>query len=451
MSVICGTDFSEPSRRAADVAAELAARLEVPLELIHAMPDWPSDATDDEKAAIRKTVERSLERHATQLREQKRVEVKTRAELEPALTALRSAAEKHAAKLLVVGATGRGGQRGRSVGSTADRLAQQSQVPTLVIRQPSTFERWLRGERPLRVMVGLDFNQVSDGAWRWATQLAAMGPVELIGTYVYWPPAEFARIGLSGLRPYLEPNPDVERVLMRELQARFPHGAPGPSVQFRAVPSIGRPSDHLLRLAAEEHADLIVVGSHARSAVERLWEGSVSRLVLHDAGISVACVPQSAHPATRPTDEITRVLVATDFSPTGNAALSHAYAQVGRGGKVFLMHVLEGERYPTSYEPHDILTVSPEHEKDKQAALETLRGLIPLRSSVEDKVTEVLVAQSRRPGEAIAQVADRVGAQLICVGTRGRGGIAKAVLGSVAQEVLERTQVPLLLIKKPKA
>lgn len=52
-----------------------------------------------------------------------------------------------------------------------------------------------------------------------------------------------------------------------------------------------------------------------------------------------------------------------------------------------------------------------------------------------------------RPGELVAEFAQRVGAKLIVMGTRGHTGLAGVLLGSVAQEVIARAHVPVCLVK----
>ena len=448
MSVLCGIDFSESSAKAAEVAVGIATRLNQSLDLVHALPDWAEEVHGDEKTGILRAIRLALEKEAERFRDCG-AEVRVRLELDPPEKSLIRVAREESAKLLVLGATGRGRAGGRPVGSTADRLAQKSHVPTLVVRTAEPFAKWIEGEKPLRVVVGLDFNLVSDEAWRWTQELARVGPVEVVGVHSYCLPSEFHRLGLRGIRSYVDPDPEVDRVLRRELEERF-QARCGASVQLRLEPSIGLISDHLLFVASEAKADLVVVGSHQRSAIGRLWEGSVSHGVLHHAQSSVACIPLFTIEGLRAGPEVRSALAATDFSPIGNSALEYAYAQVGRGGRVYLVHVLAPAARRLETEPMDIFTVSSSLADAKKSAEEKLRTLIPLRSIIHDRSTEVLVLESRDPADAIAQAAERVGVDVICLGTHGRSGIAKAVLGSVAQAILSKTKRPVLLVHAPK-
>ena len=117
---------------------------------------------------------------------------------------------------------------------------------------------------------------------------------------------------------------------------------------------------------------------------------------------------------------------------------------------MYLVHVLAPAARRLETEPMDIFTVSSSLADAKKSAEEKLRTLIPLRSIIHDRSTEVLVLESRDPADAIAQAAERVGVDVICLGTHGRSGIAKAVLGSVAQAILSKTKRPVLLVHAPK-
>jgi len=59
------------------------------------------------------------------------------------------------------------------------------------------------------------------------------------------------------------------------------------------------------------------------------------------------------------------------------------------------------------------------------------------------------VVESDDAGRAICQAAERLGTAAICLGTHGRSGLSKAVLGSVAESVLHMTRRPLLLARAP--
>jgi len=445
MAILCGFDFSESSVRASEVAADIAKRLSVSVVLVHAVDAWPHEAYGERPPEVLAAARSALELRAAVLRK-RGVEVDVRVSSEPVEQMVAQVASELSATLVVCGATGRSRLGEKPLGTTADRLAQSSSVPVLVVRAPALFEAWTRGERKLKVAVGLDFGDASMAAWRWAHGLAAVGPIELEGVHVHWPPEEFSRLGLGGVRSYVDLDPEVERVLTRELEAQYPHGQPSPA-RFRLQPALGRAADNLLAVASGERADLVVVGSRRQNVLTHLWKGSVSRQVVKHARVSTACIPIRGHDVARPGDPAKTVLVATDFSKAGDAAVAYAYGQVARGGRVYLVHVVDwgADASPVT----DIFELPPQKQNEKARLEECLRSLVPVRGTLRDVKTTAKILNAPAPAPAIAQAAERFGADLICLGTHSRSGVTKLLLGSVAQAVLEKTQRPVMLIRQP--
>jgi nucleotide-binding universal stress UspA family protein len=442
MTLLCGTDFSQASTRAVEAAAQIAARANRQLHLVHALEAGHFAEQADLRNGELRWAEQSLRSMA-----ERAVELGAKVEVHLEHGApdevLLELAGRVAANLIVVGALGwrRGGPW--QLGSHAERLAQRSHVPVLVVRDASPFADWTRGTRPLRVMLGADASLSSEYALHWIEGLRAIGPCEVTVVHLYWPPDQFKRLGLHGVRSYLDPDPEVTRALERDLLARF--GAAGlQPPKLRAEPHLGNVGDRIALLAREEGADLVVVGSHARNTLERIAEGSVSRDVLHYARVSVACVPAPnvAVPASVP--ELRDVLVATDFSAAGNAAVPLAYALAARGSSVHLVHVLP-ERHRQPALAHDIFpTPSDAHS----AAREQLAKLVPRTRPDRPVFSNLHVLESNDVPAAICQAAERLDASVICLGTPGQDRLARLLAGSVADAVVRGTRRPVLLARE---
>jgi nucleotide-binding universal stress UspA family protein len=244
---------------------------------------------------------------------------------------------------------------------------------------------------------------------------------------------------------------EVQRVLERELTehttAVFGEG----TVQVHVQPGWGRADVPLLALAEAEAADLIVVGTHQRHGVSRVWLGSVSRGVLHQASVNVAVVPApiTSEDSVDRIPEFKRVLAPTDFSELGNDAIPYAYATLRRGATVKLIHVISPYEQPGPLVRHYASKPSSE-EQHKQLTCDSvkkLHSLIPWQAEVRGIVTDCEVIEGRDAGEAISQEAERFGADLICIGSHGRSGLSKALLGSVAQAVMAQSKRPVLVIR----
>jgi len=96
---------------------------------------------------------------------------------------------------------------------------------------------------------------------------------KLTALHLYWPPTQFDRLGLHGVRSYTDPDPEVTKVLTRELSERLSSAFDPESVRIRLEPHMGSIGDRIAMLAEEDRADLVVVGSHERDAVGRILSG----------------------------------------------------------------------------------------------------------------------------------------------------------------------------------
>ena len=148
------------------------------------------------------------------------------------------------------------------------------------------------------------------------------------------------------------------------------------------------------------------------------------------------------------------ILCPSDLSPTGDRAVALAYAIAAPDATVHLLHLWE-PAYVLS--PLDATPVMPlpwsaeqdaAHEKKLHARL---RALVPDASATRGIRTELHVMQSGAPGDTIRAEAKRLHADAIVMGTHGRAGLARALMGSVATNVLKHADVPVILVKDPAA
>jgi len=284
VTVVCGTDFSDSSARAVDAAVAFAAAWKVELVLVHAL-EFPGaeeaggwSLLQAERARAESQLAKEVERLAAT-----GVPVRTEVGVGASDVALIHAAATRGARLVVVGALGRRGGSLWRLGSTADRTAQTSRIPVLVVRDPEPIARWAGGKGTLEVLVGVDRTPSADAAVSWVAEIESAGRCHLIFGHVYWPPEleKKAPIGAGG---------EAERALQEELRARVAGLRGGRPFELRLLGGLGRPADHLVAMAEEARADLVVVGAHQRTLLSRFWHGSVSRGVIDQAPMNVVCV-----------------------------------------------------------------------------------------------------------------------------------------------------------------
>ena len=146
------------------------------------------------------------------------------------------------------------------------------------------------------------------------------------------------------------------------------------------------------------------------------------------------------------------ILCASDLSPTGDGAVALAYALAGPGATVHLLHVVE-PAFVLSPLDATVLFAAPESEKRVQdvekRAVSHLRALVPEEAVGGGVRTEVHVVHEPGPAAVIEREAERLGAQAIVLGTHGRAGVARALLGSVAEAVMRHAKMPVTLYRDP--
>ena len=437
--IVCGTDFSALAAEATDVAAAMARRLGTRLVLAHA--EEFSGMVQVDPGLFKEALSQQrgdLEKEATRLRDLGTdVEIKLLSgsvfdELVTAVVACK-------ARFMVVGASGHGLARRLLVGSVAERTAETSPIPTLVVRPGSRLGSWVRGEHPLKILVGYDFSPASDAALRWVNEMQQIGPCETSVLHIDWPPEEADRLGYHGPLPLTKNPAEVQNFLERDLAEHVALRLPPEGATVAVEPSWGHPAAHLFETVKREQIDLVVVGTHHRHGWSRLRFGSVSRSILHHAEVSVAVVPPLEDHRRRSMPKLERVLVATDFSELGNSAVPYGCAILYRGGSLKILHVMEPAAGGAKSKPRP--------DKDNPKLRTELRSLVPSDARNRFRI-EPEIVENADAAEAIRQSAERFNADVICLGSHGRSGLARSLLGSVAQAVMATSRRPVLIVRE---
>ncbi len=177
----------------------------------------------------------------------------------------------------------------------------------------------------------------------------------------------------------------------------------------------------ILEEAEARQPDLIIMGRHGVSGLTRLLMGSATARVIGHSPVSVLVVPPGVPLAFQ------RVLVAHDGSPYGAAAWEEALRLAARFGSALIA-----------------ATVAPEEEMNR--ALDLTRTL---REAAESHgVALDTLVLSGRPDEALVKAARFKEADLIVVGSHGRTGLKRLLMGSVAERVIGQAPCAVLVVKK---
>jgi nucleotide-binding universal stress UspA family protein len=147
------------------------------------------------------------------------------------------------------------------------------------------------------------------------------------------------------------------------------------------------------------------------------------------------------------TNIITRILVPIDFSAHSERALDHAAALAKTfGASVELLHVVED---PFAHGGWGSEMYIPDITQTRQAAIEDAeRQIEATRTAIADRRVPIVTSvRMGRPAPTIIEHADAVNANLIVMGTHGRTGVARMLIGSVAEQVVRTAHCPVLTVR----
>jgi nucleotide-binding universal stress UspA family protein len=225
------------------------------------------------------------------------------------------------------------------------------------------------------------------------------------------------------------------------------------SDNIKAEPVIryGVAADKILDFTTEKEIDLIVMATHGRGGITRWWMGSVAEKVISEATAPVLLVRSKRPGTTRASDKLNfphRILAPLDGSDIGEAALPYAetIAKNSRAS-VSLLQIISP---PGTIEAN--LLGGPDWRKFVKAMHDAgenyLKGVAERLSDRDIKVTYEVATGD--PADKIVEYATDKGGDLIAMSTHGRTGVARWVLGSVADKVLHGARLPILLVRSPK-
>ena len=182
-------------------------------------------------------------------------------------------------------------------------------------------------------------------------------------------------------------------------------------------------------------ADLLVVGARGLGGFKSLLLGSVSNQCLHHAHCPVAVVRADVDPVRHVTE---RIVVGVDGSPAAQRALRWALDMARSGhSKVDVVHAWQPVVLGGPFAP-----VMIDAETWRDAAERTIEQAIAAEDTTGVHVTRILACSGA--ASAILDAVD--GADLVVVGTRGRGGFAGMLLGSVSHQVAHHAPCPVVVV-----
>jgi nucleotide-binding universal stress UspA family protein len=193
----------------------------------------------------------------------------------------------------------------------------------------------------------------------------------------------------------------------------------------------------LLAYADEHGIDCLVMGTRGRTGIDRLLIGSVTEKLLRESTLPVVTV----HEETTVGWPFEEILVPVDGSATAHAALSAAIELAKQtDATVHLVHVVDTGVVTGDVDGGLVLEALEEAgEQSLDIAVDRVE------QSPVTTVESVILSGS--PSHVICDYADEHGVDAIVMGTHGRTGVERALLGSVAEGVIRRSELPVFTTK----
>jgi nucleotide-binding universal stress UspA family protein len=285
-----------------------------------------------------------------------------------------------------------------------------------------------------KIMCPVDFSPGSQQAMHTAVRIANEHDAELVLVHSwYFPAASFGGDYVPAADIFQAISSDAKRGLENAVAEARKLGAR----RVRSKLLNGSPWQQIVEAAQREPGlDLIVIGTHGRTGLSRVVMGSVAELVVRHA----PCPVLTVHPGNEPTP-YSHVLCPVDLSEPARAAMNLAAELVKPGGAgITLLHVLE---LPVAYRAE-----LPVFELHRQLDAASAALLDHWTAELQAKVS-VPVMRRTRPGRAGAQILtvlddDRT-FDLVVMGSHGHTGLARMLLGSVAEKVVRHARCPVLV------
>jgi nucleotide-binding universal stress UspA family protein len=282
-----------------------------------------------------------------------------------------------------------------------------------------------------RILVATDFSELGRAAVTAALELAQASDAKIDVLHVYTALGAPEVEGYAGV-----PLPQLEAHARTEL-ARAADEVAAAGRLGESLLHFGEAAPRILLTAEERASDFIVLGSHGRRGLSRLVLGSTAEDVLRRAHVPVWVVKQAPRAPTR------TIGVAVDLGPESGHVVATAFelAQSLERARVHLLHA-----YPPVVVPNEYGAGSVQYEALHQQAQESLRDL----ASPYERLPTMgkCVVELGDPTTVILEQADELALDLLVLGTHGRQGLTRWVVGSVAESVLRQAHLPVLVVTR---
>lgn len=215
----------------------------------------------------------------------------------------------------------------------------------------------------------------------------------------------------------------------------------------------GNQADTIVRLAEEIDAGMITMGSRGLGGIKRALMGSVSENVILHAHCPVLVVRGSVGETFFPS----RIVLAVDGSQESEAAATTAAAlATSTGSELHIIHTGKGTTQSSYLSSERSFYTRPETTQSPSSYSTENEETFSARRFLEDRARRLKEETSTevrphfrvgKPYKEIVELAEEVDAGLIVLGSRGHGGVSRALMGSVSDAVVRHSHCPVLVVR----
>jgi nucleotide-binding universal stress UspA family protein len=287
------------------------------------------------------------------------------------------------------------------------------------------------------IIAGVDGSAYGAAAIRWAVREAVMRNVELTIVHVISPLiGGFSGIGMSDTALPVDIGPALQeeaRTIVENGARTARDSVDGAAVRIRTTTPFALVVPTLLDMS--KHAQMVVVGSRGQGALRRALLGSVSTALIHHAHCPVSVV----HGEVSPDHHDGPIVLGVDGSPVSERATEIAFEEASmRRADLVAVHAWSDAEVPEiAAIPWSAISAEAEEVLAERLAgwQEHYPDVVVRRIVVRDHPARHLLAESDA-------------AQLVVVGSHGRGGFAGMLLGSVSSAVAQAVDTPIIVARQ---
>jgi nucleotide-binding universal stress UspA family protein len=266
-----------------------------------------------------------------------------------------------------------------------------------------------------KLMVATDGSKYSESAIREAISLAKICSSNLIAVSIVKTNVEFDSV----LPQFVEKK---EKEAIKHLESVKAQAAKEGVNCMTIVSRSEEPYEDIISHASKNKVDVIIIGTLGRTEMKRLMLGSVTALVIGHAPCKILVVPHNARV------ECKNVLIATDGSKYSEAAACEALGIAKRCGSSLI-----------------VISVAST-DAELASAKDNVKKVVEAAEKEGIKTSPVVT--TGKPYEAIIETSKQNNADFIIVGSHGKTGLARLLMGSVTERVIGHAEAAVLVVKE---